>query len=234
MKRLSHGHELLDGPLDDALLAGNLRDLARFNRLLGGAGLSWRAVSHLLATSPAADPVTVLDVGTGGADVPLALVRRARRQGRQLAVEGLDTRPEIVAAATRATVDEPCVKVHLTTPPRLPHDDGSFDIAHVSLVIHHQEPADARLLLGELRRVARLGVIVNDLDRARRWWLAVWLLTRVATANRYTRHDAPASVRRAYTAAEVRQMAAAVGLREARHFRDVLGHRYALVLVRDS
>ena len=139
----------------------------------------------------------------------------------------------IELAAAEAVADEPSVSVRLTTPRVLPHEDGSFDIAHVSLVIHHQEPAAARQLLGELRRVARLGVIVNDLHRARRWWLAAWLLTRVATSNPYTRHDAPTSVRRAYTAAEMRQLAGAVGLQQARHFRDVLGHRYALVLVPD-
>ena len=37
MRRLAGAHELLDGPLDDeAALRGNLRDLGRINRWLGG------------------------------------------------------------------------------------------------------------------------------------------------------------------------------------------------------
>ena len=45
MDRLADAVELLDGPLDDqATLAGNLRDLARVNRWLGGASLSGPAI----------------------------------------------------------------------------------------------------------------------------------------------------------------------------------------------
>ena len=43
MERLTDAVELLDGPLDDpAVLAGNLRDLRRINRWLGGISLSAR------------------------------------------------------------------------------------------------------------------------------------------------------------------------------------------------
>ena len=56
---------------------------------------------------------------------------------------------------------------------------------------------------GEMSRVARRGIVVNDLIRGRLAWLGAWLLSHLATGNRYTRHDAPLSVRRAYTAAEL-------------------------------
>ena len=44
----------------------------------------------------------MLDVGTGGADIPLALIDRARRDGRRWQIVGLDSRPEVLAAAARA------------------------------------------------------------------------------------------------------------------------------------
>ena len=40
-------HEHLDGPLDAAMLGGNLRDLARINRRLGGLALTRRAIGSL-------------------------------------------------------------------------------------------------------------------------------------------------------------------------------------------
>ena len=50
MERLSGVQELLDGPLDDrSTLVGNLRDLRRANRWLGGARLSIRAVEAIAA-----------------------------------------------------------------------------------------------------------------------------------------------------------------------------------------
>ena len=52
-----------------------------------------------------------------------------------------------------------------------PWPDGSFDVVHCSLLVHHLEPRDAIAFLREAGRVARLGVIVNDLVRARRNWV---------------------------------------------------------------
>ena len=50
MDRQIDAVELLDGPLDDpAALAGNLRDLRRINRWLGGARLSADAIDALAA-----------------------------------------------------------------------------------------------------------------------------------------------------------------------------------------
>ena len=49
----------------------------------------------------------------------------------------------------------------------LPWPDRSFDVVHASLLVHHLEPPEALAFLREAARVARLGVVVNDLVRAR-------------------------------------------------------------------
>ncbi len=214
MQRRSDAEELLDGPLDDAAaLRGNLRDLARANRWLGGVGLSARAIEALAGDR---ETLTVLDVGTGAADIPLSLLQRAAREGRGLRVTGIDSRPEVLAAAVARQPGlalTPGLELHVGDGRSLPFPDRSFDIAHASLLLHHLEPATAVALLREMSRVARRGIVVNDLVRSRVAWLGAWLLSHVATRNRYTRHDAPLSVRRAYTVAELTALIAAAGLR---------------------
>src|SRR5512147_3071442 len=80
MERLANADELLDGPLDEpATLDGNLRDLRRINRWLGGVTLSAAALDALAAHRA---ELTLLDVGTGGADIPIALARLARTRRR--------------------------------------------------------------------------------------------------------------------------------------------------------
>src|SRR5258705_6898756 len=97
MDRLTGVAELLDGPLDDAAaLDGNLRDLTRINRLTGGTRLSARAIDAL------GDATTILDVGTGAADIPMTLLTRARAAGRPLSITPTDNPPEILAAARPA------------------------------------------------------------------------------------------------------------------------------------
>ena len=76
MDRLTDAVELLDGPLDDPVaLADNLRDLRRVNRWLGGVALR---VGRVAALAAHRSDLAVLDVGTGGADIPLALLARRR------------------------------------------------------------------------------------------------------------------------------------------------------------
>ena len=73
MDRRDGAEEHLDGPLDDQpTLVGNLRDLRRLNRLSGGVALSRWGVNRLLDGT--AEPSTLIDVGTGGADIPVALL----------------------------------------------------------------------------------------------------------------------------------------------------------------
>jgi SAM-dependent methyltransferase len=230
MNRLTGVAEFLDGPLDDpAALEANLRDLARINRLTGGTRLSERA---LAALDDGSGPVeTVLDVGTGGADIPMTFLARARATGRPLVVTASDSRPEILAAARRArpAIDRTAgLELAIADGRILAFPDGAFDVAHASLVLHHLEPDEAVAFLGELRRVARRGIVVNDLVRGRLAWIGGWLLVRAIGAGRYARHDGPISVRRAYSRPELLDLVATAGLVPIATFRGFAGHRVAV------
>jgi ubiquinone/menaquinone biosynthesis C-methylase UbiE len=226
--RLTGVHELLDGPLDDhRALAANLRDLRRINRLTGGATLSVRAIRGLLPGDG-----TVLDIGTGGADIPVRLIDDARRRGAMLEVTATDSRQEVLEAAlaVRPELDHvPGLTLGVADGRRVPWPDGAFDVSHASLVLHHLEPDDAVMFLRELRRVSRLGIVVNDLARGRLAWLGAWLVTHTVAAGRYTRHDGPLSVRRAYTQSEMEELLRAAGLEPSATFVGFAGHRYAIV-----
>ena len=232
MRRLAHAQELLDGPLDDvATLEGNLRDLARVNRLLGGTSLTDRALEALAGeAADAGRTIALLDVGTGGADIPVALAQRWRRRGRRLEVVGVEDRAEVVHAAGRITPDlaRHHVRLVLADGRSLPWPDGTFDVAHCSLVLHHLDARGAVAMLREMARVSTRGIVVNDLARGWLPWIGARLLARVATRNRYTRHDAPLSVRRAWTLKEARAMLAVAGLRPVAESGGLLGHRWAI------
>jgi len=196
--------ELLDrGLVRGPELATNLADLARLNRLPGGRGASIAAIRQLLGGR---DGARVLDVGTGGADLPLAFARLG------WSVVALDQDPDVLAFARRATAHEPRVETVAGDGGLLPFEDDSFDVAHASLLLHHLDPVVAVAHLRELRRVSRIGVVINDL---RRGWLPL-LATGVSVALlgrcRTTRHDGLLSARRAYTMPELDSLLARAGL----------------------
>ena len=239
MRRLVAAREHLDGELsDESVLDGNLRDLARVNRRFGGTALSIRAVRSLVeATTEAGsapDPLRALDVGTGAADIPLALVREPG-PWRSVQVTAVDSRAEVIEAARRvnaalATRDD--VVLSIADGRALPFEDRAFHVAHASLVLHHLAEADAVAFLGELARVASAGIVINDLQRGALNWLGAWLVLHAMTRNRFTLHDGPLSVRRAWTSAEVEGLLRGAGLRPIAWAGGFAGHRWAVAAVR--
>ena len=232
MERLTDAAELLDGSLDDqATLVGNLRDLRRLNRLLGGVRLSRLAIERLVGErGTAGNELSLLDVGTGGADIPVALLADARRRGVRMRVVAIDSRPQVIAAAALARPGiAHCRGLLLDVGDggTLPYPDAAFDVVHCSLVVHHLEPGGAVELLREMARVARIGIVVNDLARGRLAWLGA-----ATIATLLTRHDAPLSVRRAYTLAEMGGLLADAGLRPVAEVGGIAGHRFAIAAVR--
>jgi SAM-dependent methyltransferase len=198
--------ELLDeGTLPASDVAANLADLARLNRLPGGTGASVAAIAAL-ANGSASSSLRVLDVGTGAADIPIAF---ARRGWRSVAV---DVNPRVLDVARRAAAGHD-VEVVDADGRSLPFADSSFDMAHCSLLIHHLPESEAVRLLRELRRVARHGVVINDLRRGPFAFAAAALPTLALSRSHVTRHDGIASARRAYTLDELDALLAGAGLR---------------------
>lgn len=246
MRRLVDAREHLDGSLDDtATLDGNLADLARINRILGGTKLSISAIRQLvLATGAAAQwgadstgaggpVVRVIDVGTGAADIPVALAAAAGPWS-SVVVTAVDSRPEILAAAERRNPvlrTHPRVSLALADGRALPWPDGAFDVGHASLVLHHLERPEAVAFLTEVRRVARLGVVINDLDRGRLTLLGARVLLNLMTRNAWTRHDGVLSVRRAWTTSEAEELMREAGLRPIGAAVGFAGHRWAIAAV---
>lgn len=237
MRRLDAARELLDGDLtDSSVLDGNLRDLARVNRRFGGTALSIGAIRSLVAGLPSGervDELRVLDVGTGAADIPMAIVR-APRPWRSAQVTAVDSRPEILAAARRVRpwlADRADVTLAVADGRSLAFADATFDVAHSSLVLHHLAEDDAVRFLRELARIATLGVVINDLQRGFLEWLGAWLVLHAMTRNRFTLHDGPLSVRRAYTRAEVARLLERAELRPVAWHLGFAGHRWAVAAV---
>jgi ubiquinone/menaquinone biosynthesis C-methylase UbiE len=194
----------MDEPVADAgELEANLRDIAFANARFGGTAPVVRALRRL-------DARRVLDVGSGAADIPLALVRDGASRGVQLHVTCLDHSEQMLAIARRTTGSDPALSFVRADGGALPFADGAFDVVTCTLALHHFEPDGARALLRELRRVARISPVVCDLRRSPVAFAATWLWSRT-TRNRLTRHDAPLSVRRAYTPGEALALARDAG-----------------------
>jgi SAM-dependent methyltransferase len=211
------GAERMDEPDQDPVeLARSLADLRAVNRWLGGTRVLLHHLARLLLLHPQPS-YRILDIATGSADIPLAVVAWGRRRGIRVEVVATDLHAGTLAEARRRTAHEPAVSVEMADALALPFGDGAFDVALCSTALHHFDAhADLLRVVGEMRRVARLGGVINDLRRSRAALLGAQLLAATAWRRHpVTRHDGPLSVRRAFTPAEFRALARELGLPSA-------------------
>jgi 2-polyprenyl-3-methyl-5-hydroxy-6-metoxy-1,4-benzoquinol methylase len=227
--------EAMDAPdlpagLHDAALDG----LARINRWSRAAPALWSAVAELLGAElahRAPRPPTLLDVACGGGDVPVALALRARAAGAGLAITACDRSPTALAHARRRAaargVDVAFTRADVLRDP-LP---GPADLVTCSLFMHHLDEPDAVALLGTMRTAARRALLVCDLRRSRAGLLLAQVGTRLLSRSPIVHADGPASVRAAFTPAELSALALRAGLAGAR-VRNLFPQRMMLVWTR--
>jgi SAM-dependent methyltransferase len=201
-----------------AELTRSLADIARLNRI-GATETIRRHVAPFFAWQPAGATLRILDVGTGAADIPLAIARWARRQGHRVRIVALEVHPAILRYAAGAAAGITEVQVVAGNALEAPIRPGSVDVALCSLVLHHLPETAVVTLFRRLAELVRLGFVVSDFRRGRLAWAAVWLATHAVSRNRMTRHDGPLSVRRAYTPTELAALAARAGLPDIRWHR---------------
>lgn len=224
--------ELMDDASDPEELAGDLCNLERINRYLGGRSLIRRQLERVLRRSKGEAPRWILDVATGGADLPRDVALNLRRRGMPVAILAVDRNPLTLAIARERSAGVPELRFARCDALRLPIATESIDLVLCSLVLHHFSEEDAITLLRELGRVTRRALIVNDLRRSPTAYVLIWLITRFCR-NRMTRYDGPLSVHRAFTPKEMRRLARAAGLDGVRVMRQPF-FRQALVWERPT
>jgi ubiquinone/menaquinone biosynthesis C-methylase UbiE len=199
--------ELLDADLGTPEeVASSLCDLRRINRWFGGIRTTQcmlervvrqQACSQTKRRGKAKLTISLLDVGAGSGDIAHALTRQLRPRGIELRPLLLDRMPSHLRSC-----DMVCVPRLAADARALPLRDDSVDVVSCALLAHHLQPDEIVSFVNEALRVARIAVLMNDLRRS--WMhLAAVYAGFAFYGSRLTRHDAPASVRRAYTREEL-------------------------------
>ena len=208
--------ERMDDPSCDPVEIGRALDaLAVINRWFGGATAVRRPIEAGLS-DVAPGELTLLDVGTGAGDIPVAIDRRLRADGwrpRFLFTDNHATTLRLARDRVPDALESSYVRLDAA---RLPFADDTVDIGFSGTMLHHLETGAAGEFLREIDRVSRVGWVVSDLRRGPSLRIAFGVLSATLMRNNETaRLDGSASIRRAFTAAEVRTLLDRAGLERA-------------------
>ena len=193
--------ELLDSDAGTAQeIEGSLADLRMINRNFGGVRTMTRLLRSV-AQKENLKTISWLDVGGASGDVALLSRQKLQRQGIVAEPTLLDSNVTHINRQLPAVCGDALA---------LPFADDSFDAVGCSLFAHHLEPDQVTSFAREALRVARYAVLINDLIRTP-LHLSLIYAGFPLYRSRLTRHDAPASVKRAYTLNEMKKMLLATG-----------------------
>jgi SAM-dependent methyltransferase len=213
---------MMDVPgLDEREHACALFGLKRVNRVSGTAATLWRAIARL-ARASGGGPIRVLDVASGGGDVPIALARLAVRAGLEVRLDGCDISEGAVRFARQRAAEQGVAVGFFTLDARADAIPSGYDVLTCSLFLHHLDDAGAEELLRRMAGAAARLLLVDDLVRGGIGYALAWAGCRLLSRSPIVRHDGPASVASAFTPEEVLGLARRAGLVEgvsvARHW----------------
>ena len=206
--------EIMDQPgLERTRHLDALRGLARINWWSRSAGILWPSLRSLARHS--SRTLRVLDLATGGGDVPLRLWRRAQRAGLAIRLEGCDLSP--IAVEHAETTARQCgadIRFFVYDALNGPQLDD-YDVLMCSLFLHHLDEMSARTFLERMGQQARCMVLVNDLVRGWPGYLLAQVGTHILSRSPVVHTDGPLSVRAAFTRAELLMLAEQASLHGA-------------------
>jgi len=179
-----------------------LRELDIINHWLGGNAVTTSALDRLWQPVTKNQVVSIADLGCGSGEMLRLIYQRAIRQGRKVALTGIDANPNIIDFAKQHAINE---SIDFGTINVFSDEFGShsYDIVIATLFMHHFTNEELISLISSLKKQCRIGIIVNDIHRH---WLAyhsIRLITKFWSRSEMVKFDAPLSVLRAFNKKEL-------------------------------
>jgi len=157
--------ELMDRPQPvSPALRRDLENLRGLNRWFG----AWRIVQRELGgVLRQGGQVRIADLCAGSGDLPRLMVELGRRHGTEVRVEAVEGHPATWEIGREFCAGEPGIRfVQADVRSWEPQEQPDWVVC--SLALHHFTEGDAVAILSRMRGVARVGVLVADLERC--WW----------------------------------------------------------------
>ena len=194
-------------------LEKDLRNIRQLNRFFG----SHRLVLHFLRRwIKPGDHVRIVDLATGSGDIPRLIVDRTRKIGAKVEIAALDQQSATIEIARKLSADYPEISfVEANILEWQPA--GRYQIVLCSLALHHFSDEDAVRLLRRCGDLSRKFVLVSDLRRGLLATIGVYLLTAFIFREPMTRYDGRVSAARAFSFAELDDLAGRAGWQNFQH-----------------
>jgi 2-polyprenyl-3-methyl-5-hydroxy-6-metoxy-1,4-benzoquinol methylase len=204
--------ELLDGEnIPFPHIVQNMKELNKVNTLLGGHNITIQGVKKLIENKTSRK-INICEIGCGGGDNLSAINRWNKTKDYHLEFVGIDIKKECIDFAR---VQYPELNVQWIIKD---YADVEFqekpDIIFTSLFCHHFNNEQLVNMFEWLSFNSRLGFFINDLHRHPIAFYAIKTLTGLFSNSYLVKSDAPLSVARGFTRAELESIVLKAGIKK--------------------
>jgi SAM-dependent methyltransferase len=230
-KQRSTQREWLDAPgIPTKLLEQNLRELDFLNRLLGGHAISVVGLQRLMTDNSRL--YHLVDLGCGSGDVLKYTARWARKNGYLLKYTGVDQNPDAIAYLKRHCRKYAEIDGVVSDYKQFLNRKQPIDIIHCSLFCHHVPDPELVELLRRMNTLARVGFVINDLQRNPLAYYGAKFITWVLNGSSLSKNDGPISVLRGFRRKELERLLQKAGVENYAVHRK-WGFRYLVIAGRE-
>src|SRR6266513_4275506 len=203
--------EMMDRPQPvSAELERDLERLRQLNRWFGSHRLVLNFMRRWIKPHTR---TRIVDLATGSGDIPRLIANYARGIRAQVEIDALDRQSATLEIARKLSGGYPEICYREADILEWNSVETS-DIALCTLALHHFSDEDAVNVLRRCRQLSRRFVLVSDLRRGILLQARVHLLTALIFREPMTRHDARLSAVRAFSFAEMRDLALRAGWKD--------------------
>lgn len=194
--------ELMDKKdCDPRKLENTYRQFSTINALLS----QWKQVYRTTLKPLMSDTdqaYTLLDIGFGGGDIPIAFSRWAKKDGFNLKITAIETDSRSVDFV-RKLPKNPDIEYRFCSSSDLADEAKQFDFVISNHVIHHLDEIGFEAILKDAKALAKRLVVFNDIERSDLGYALFNLFSRPLFRNSFITDDGLTSIKRSYTKKEL-------------------------------
>lgn len=189
-----------------ASLGPIFEDINRVNHLLGGHRITIKAIQQLITAHPQ-ERYVLVDMGCGDGKMLRELASYFRSKAIKGQFIGVDLNKNALEIAKEAAKDFPEISFLHKDILAIEATELHCDLLITTLTMHHFTDEALPIFLNKFVYLARIGVVINDLQRSRWAYYLFHLFSLIFIQTRIAKIDGLISIRRAFLKKELKSYA---------------------------
>jgi len=183
-----------------------LSDLERVNKWLGGNKITLNGIAILLRDVPKNAPITIVDLGCGDGELLRQCAHYGSKFGYDFKLIGIDANEHILSTARKRSIEYQNITYQKLDVTSSKASWPTMDIVLCTLFLHHFSTEGISSLLENLSAKAKVGIVINDLERSKLAFRLFQLFSRLFLKTNTARFDGLVSIARGFKQKELTRL----------------------------